>query len=242
LAGLQDSLVQNNIIYGNFNHGIALWDNGNTYDEASVKPGPAHAGEVTGPEVLPIWGCSKNVIRQNTVLMNALGRSALLLNNGSWGNMVRNNILINDQEDSLEVSNTSTYQLDSGYNILNTLQYVGISAHSLRYVVGASSATNASPFKSTEMAPELKKLAIHLDENNHSVSGITRGRIAKEFVRYGEQPWVIIVGEAWRLNPDRPDFHPKPDSTLLFAAGTETQKSKTNLAGEPRKRANIGAY
>jgi hypothetical protein len=242
LAGLQDSLIQNNLIYGNFNHGIALWDNGNPYDEASVKPGPSHPSEVTGPEVLSIWGCFNNVIRDNTVLMNNPGRSALLLNNGSWGNLVRNNILINDQQNSLEVSNTSIYRLDSGFNVLNTVQYVGISAHSIPYVVGAKSASNASPFKSSEMAPELKKLATNLDEANHSVTGITRERIAKEFVNYNEQPWVIVEGETWKLNPSRPDFHPRPDSQLLYGAGTKKQNSKTNLAGESRGRANIGAY
>ncbi len=41
LAGLQDSLIQNNLIYGNFNHGIAQWDDANPYDSAYVDPGPS---------------------------------------------------------------------------------------------------------------------------------------------------------------------------------------------------------
>src|SRR6185312_697335 len=41
LAGLQDSLVQNNLIYGNFAHGIAEWDNDNPFDHAAATDGPA---------------------------------------------------------------------------------------------------------------------------------------------------------------------------------------------------------
>ena len=85
LAGLQDSLIQNNLIYGNLNHGIAQWDNDNPFDAAYAEPGPQTAGAVTGPDDLPLWGCHGNVIRNNTVLMANAGRAALQALHGSWG-------------------------------------------------------------------------------------------------------------------------------------------------------------
>lgn len=242
LAGLQDSLIQNNLIYGNFNHGIALWDNGNSYDAFAVLPGPASAEEVSGPSALPVWGCQRNVIRNNTVLMNNSGRSALLLNNGSWGNLVRNNILINDQRNSLEVSNTSIYKLDSGFNVLNTTQYVGVSAHSRPWVIEPGSKVANSPYTGSDMPPSLKRLALNLDEANHSAAGLTREEISGQFIRYSEEPWVIIEGETWRLNPARPDFSPKPGSPLLAGTADRKQLPARNVAGELRRNANIGAY
>lgn len=242
LAGLQDSLIQNNLIYGNFNHGIALWDNGNPYDASTVLPGPAAAEQVRGPSVLPFWGCQRNVIRNNTVLMNNSGRSALLLNNGSWGNLVRNNILINDQPNSLEVSNTSIYKLDSGFNVLNTVKYVGVSAHSRPWEIDPGSKQVISPFVASDMQPSLKQLALHLDDGNHSVTGLTRERISKQFLRDGEEPWVIMEGATWRLNPARPDFRPRPASSLFVGTADKRQWPQRNLAGEIRRSPDIGAY
>jgi hypothetical protein len=46
LAGLQDSLVQNNLVYGNLNHGIAQWD------EAAVAP---WQGRVVGSVSVVLW-------------------------------------------------------------------------------------------------------------------------------------------------------------------------------------------
>jgi hypothetical protein len=227
LAGLQDSLIQNNLIYGNFNHGIALWDNGNSYDASAVLPGPSSPEQAQDPASLPFWGCQ---------------RDALLLNNGSWGNIVRNNILINDQPTSLEVTATSIYRLDSGFNVLNTIHYVGISAHSLPWVIQPGSKTVTSPFSETEMLPSLKQIALHLDENNHSRVGFNREGIAKEFLNYNEEPWIVVKDGMWRLNPARPDFHPRPGSTLLTQTADQKQLPPLNVAGEQRQTPSVGAY
>jgi len=242
LAGLQDSLIQNNLIYGNFNHGIALWDNGNPYDASAVLPGPSSPEQASDPASLPFWGCQRNVIRNNTVLLDAKGRSALLLNNGSWGNVVRNNILINDQPNSLEVTATSIYRLDSGFNVLNTIHYVGVSAHSLPWVIQPGSNAVTSPFSETEMLPALKPLALNLDENNHSRVGLSREGVAKEFLKYNEEPWIVIEDGMWRLNPARPDFHPRSGSTLLTDSVDQKQLPQRNVAGERRKTPSVGAY
>jgi hypothetical protein len=216
LAGLSDSLIQNNLLYGNFNHGIAQWDDANPYDSAWAEPGPRGPGDVKGPDDLPLWGCHRNLIRGNTVLMSNAGRAALQFRNGSWGGRARNNILLNDAGASIEVFNTSIYRLDSGFNVAGKVSYTG-------------------------MPESLKGLAIGLDEGNHSALGLTRDTLAAEFVRYGEEPWVLIEGSWWRLNPSRPDFRPRPGGRLLAGRGDRHELPPRDLSGRRRLEADIGA-
>jgi hypothetical protein len=217
LAGLQDSLIQNNLIYGNFNHGIAQWDDANPYDADYVEPGPRTPEQVRGPDDLPLWGCHSNVIRSNTVLMNNHGRAAMQCRNGSWGTVMRNNIFINDQPESVEIFNTSIWKLDSRYNVINTLTYRGISE-------------------------ALKALASAVPEGPKTIGGITRAKLAPEFVRSGDEPWVIIEGNWWRLNPARPDFHPRADSKLLANNGDVNALPRYDLSGGMRQETSIGAF
>jgi len=216
LAGLQESLIQNNLIYGNFNHGIAQWDDANPYDESYVEPGPQSPADVKGPEDLPLWGCHSNIIRNNTVLMNNKGRAAMQARNGSWGTVMRNNIFINDQPFSIEIFNTSILRLDARFNVINTSGY-------------------------PEMPDALKVLATALPEGPSMRSGITREKVAGEFVRYGEEPWVIIEGNWWRLNPNRPDFRPRADSKLLAHRGDTGELPPRDLMGSVRRGPSIGA-
>ncbi|MFN2531352.1 MAG: right-handed parallel beta-helix repeat-containing protein [Pyrinomonadaceae bacterium] len=216
LAGLQDSLIQNNLIYGNFNHGIAQWDDANPYDEKYVDPGPLTPEQVRGPADLPLWGCHSNLIRNNTVLMNNKGRAAMQCRNGSWGAVMRNNIFINDQPSSIEIFNTSIFKLDARFNVINSLSY-------------------------TDMPAALKRLAVVLPEGLDTITGVTRDRIAKEFVRYSAQPWVVIEGNWWRLNPNRPDFRPKLNSPLLSRRGDATQLPPHDLYGRKTRQPFIGA-
>lgn len=216
LAGLQESLIQNNLIYGNFNHGIAQWDDANPYDATYVDPGPSAPNQVKGPNDLPLWGCQRNVIRNNTVLMNNPERAAMQCRNGSWGTKMGNNIFINDQPSSVEVFNTSIYRLDSDFGVINTLSYPGV--------------------------PEaLKSLAARLPEGPQTIAGVTQERAAKEFVRYSNEPWVVLDGKWWRLNPNRPDFRPRADSKLFADWGDSAELPKKDLSGRERKSASIGA-
>jgi hypothetical protein len=217
LAGLQDSLIQNNLIYDNRNHGIAEWNDANPYDQAAVEPGPTSPDQVKGPDDLPLWGCHGNLVRNNTVLMNNPDRAAMQARNGSWGTKMRNNIFINDQPSSIEVFNTSIYRLDSSFNVVNTISYSG-------------------------MPDALKALAINLPEGQHTISGITQERAAKEFVRYGNEPWVKIEGKWWRLNPARPDFRPRADSKLFTNWGDPKELPARDLSGHQRNVLSIGAY
>lgn len=226
LAGLQDSLIQNNLIYNNLNHGIAQWNDQNPYDEAYVDPGPTSPEQVKGPDDLPLWGCHGNLVRNNTVLMNNPGRAAMQSRNGSWGTKMRNNIFINDQPNSIEIYNTSIYRLDSAFNVVNTIAY--------------RSSTGGDNFK--DMPGNLKLLAIQLPEGPNTITGITCEKAAKEFVRYGKEPWVIIEGKWWRLNPNRPDFHPRADSKLFANWGDSKELPDKDLEGGKRTHASIGAF
>jgi hypothetical protein len=217
LAGLQDSLVQNNLIYGNWNHGIAQWNDQNPYDQSYVEPGPTSPDQVKSPGDLPLFGCHGNVVRNNTVLMSNVERAAMQSRNGSWGTKMRNNIFINDQASSIEIYNTSIYRLDSTFNVVNAVSYTG-------------------------MPDSLKSLAIHLPEGQQTITGITQERAAGEFLRYGNEPWVIIEGKWWRLNPNRPDFRPRADSKLFANWGDANELPEHDLSGRKRLGPSIGAY
>jgi hypothetical protein len=216
LAGLQDSLIQNNLIYGNLNHGIAQWDDGNPYDKAYVKPGPQSPGEVTKPADLPMWGCHGNLIRNNTVLMANPERAAMQCRNGSWGTQMYNNIFINDEPSSIEIFNTSIYRLQAAFNVFRAVSY-------------------------PDVAESLRSLAVNLPEGRLNVGGITLKEAAAQFMRYGEEPWVIVSATWWQLNPNRPDFRPKAGSTLFARRGDAKELPPRDGLGKRRKKPSLGA-
>jgi hypothetical protein len=217
LAGLSDSLIQNNLVYGNLAHGIAQWDNANPYDKVLEEPGPRAPAEVKGPASLPAFGCHANVIRGNTVIMANKDRAALQAVHGSWGTSISNNVLINDEPTSVEVSNTGIYKVAFGPNVVNAVSF-------------------------TRGAEALGPLAAALPDPARTVTGVTRARFAAEVARYGEEPWIILEGHWWRLNPDRPDFHPKKGSPLLAGKGDPAQEPARDLDGAARTSADIGAF
>ena len=232
LAALQDSLIQNNLIYNNANHGIGEWDNATPFNPRHVADAPDTPEEARDKATLPQWGCRGNRIRNNTVLLDNPTRFAMGFLNGSWGNRVRNNVLVNANGTSMEVTSTGILDLDSGYNVAGDVRFLSISGHSW-----------PRPGKPGGPMPEsLKGLARKLDATNHSTLGVTRERIAAEFVRPGNEPWVIFENGWWRLNPDRPDFHPKPGSTLLSGRGDPTDLPPVDLSGEPRRSPDVGAF
>jgi len=216
LAGLQDSLIQNNLIYGNYNHGIAQWGDANPYDRRFVEPGPTTPSQVQGPLDLPLWGCHGNLIRNNTVLMSNEGRAAMQCRDGSWGTKMRNNIFINDKPSSIEIDNTSIYRLDSTYSVVNTVSYL-------------------------DMQDGLKLLAINLPEGPKTLSGVTQEQAASQFAHANTEPWVIIEGKWWRLNPNRPNFRTKSNS-MFSHWGDASQLRREDLAGHRRTVPSIGAF
>jgi hypothetical protein len=217
LAGVRESLIQNNLIYGNLSSGIVEWDNNNPFDAAQVNPGPKAPAEVTGPEALPIFGCFSNVIRNNTVVMSARGRPALLVGNGSWGTRARNNVFINDAAASIEITSTSIWRFDGARNVLGSINYDG--------------ATRA-----------LLSLALSLPDERGSTLGVSRTRLAAQLAKDGEEPWVLLENGWWKLNPKRPDFRPRAGASMLVGRGDPREMPKTDLGGKKRQAADIGAF
>jgi hypothetical protein len=218
LAGVRESLVQNNLVYGNLASGIVEWNNANPYDAAQDKPGPKTPADVTGPEVLGLFGCFNNVVRNNTVLTAVKGRPALLAGNGSWGTRAYNNVLVNDETPSIELLNTSIWRFDGCHNVLNRVNYEGPAA-------------------------ALKSLAIHLPDDNHSITLVTRSFLASSFVSPNDrEPWVVEEGGWWKLNPKRPDFHPKAGAGLLSGKADSRNMPKHDLEGKRRSSSDIGAF
>jgi hypothetical protein len=191
------------------------WDNANPFDKAYVQPGPRSPEQVSGPEALPLWGCRNNLIRNNTVLMSNSGRAALQCGNGSWGCRLRNNVFINDGAASIEVLNTSIYRFDATHNVVSQIRY-------------------------GTMPAALKSLAASLPETR-AVVGITRARFAAEVVRSGEEPWGVVEGSWWKLNPSRPDFRPRWTSKMLLGQGDPSETPARDLLGEKRGSADLGA-
>jgi hypothetical protein len=217
LAGVRESLIQNNVVYGNLSSGIVEWDNANPFDAAQVNPGPRTPADVNGPEALPIFGCFSNVIRNNTVLMSVRGRPALLIGNGSWGSRVRNNILINDGGPAIEITSTGIWRFDGARNVLGSVSYEGA-------------------------ASGLKSLALSLPEESGSVVGAGRARLAPLFVKDSDEPWVVIEGGYWKLNPKRPNFRPKSGASVLAGRGDPREIPRADLDGKKRQAADIGAF
>ncbi|MEO7331179.1 MAG: right-handed parallel beta-helix repeat-containing protein [Minicystis sp.] len=215
LAGVRESLIQNNLVYGNDSSGIVEWDNGNPYDAPLVSPGPKSAAELA--ENLPLFGCFANVIRNNTVLTQTKGRPALLVGNGSWSNRVYNNILINETKPSINLFPTGIWRFDGSHNVLNTVSYEG-------------NATN------------LKGMAQNLPDGPGSALGVTHAQLAPQFVRGTLEPWVLLEKSWWKLNPKRPDFRPRAKALHLAGKGDPRELPKTDLEGHARAAADIGAY
>ena len=99
LASVRDSLIDNNLMYGNHAGGIAALDNGK------------------GDQ----WGSKNNEYYNNTVHMPTDGRWAINLKNGCTGCEVFNNILIHasSSRGGVEIDTSSLTGFSSDYNILN---------------------------------------------------------------------------------------------------------------------------
>ena len=101
LASLRNSVVRNNLIYGNFAAGIACWDN--AYSE---EKGLASSD----------FGCQNVRIVNNTLVDESGGRGSLIISRDARNLLVFNNIIIRDRFDAYEISFNSSEGLVSGYN------------------------------------------------------------------------------------------------------------------------------
>jgi hypothetical protein len=99
LAGVEDSIFRNNLIYGApLTGGIANWDDsfGNSF------------------------GCKRNVYYNNLIDCRHCDRHALSFRNGSIGNSFMNNIIITGSKDAIAVDSESNQNLTIDYNLYFT--------------------------------------------------------------------------------------------------------------------------
>lgn len=103
MDGVQDSRIENNLLYGNHASGISLY----RIDGAA--------------------GSSGNVVVNNTIHQAADGRWALNIQNGSTGNAVLNNILVTEHDDrgAIDISADSLPGLVSDYNAVVSRFHIG---------------------------------------------------------------------------------------------------------------------
>jgi hypothetical protein len=96
MDGVQNSRIENNLLYNNHASGISLY---------SIDGG---------------GGSSSNIVANNTVLEANNGRWALNIQQGSTGNTVRNNILLNDHptRGAIDISSDSLPGFTSDYNVV----------------------------------------------------------------------------------------------------------------------------
>ncbi|MFO0760490.1 MAG: right-handed parallel beta-helix repeat-containing protein [Byssovorax sp.] len=215
LAGVRESLIQNNLIYANHSSGIVEWDNGNPYDAPLVDPGPSSEEELT--EALPLFGCFGNLIRNNTVFTKTKGRPALMVGNGSFGTRAYNNILINDIRPSIAFYPTGIWRFDGSHNVINTVSFEGT-------------------------AQKLAGLATLLPGEGNGAIKVKWEDLEEEVMRANVEPWVLFEKGWWKLNKRRPLFRPKSTSETLAGTGDPRELPPKDIEGRVRQAADIGCY
>ena len=101
LASVQNSIIRNNLMYGNFAAGITCWD------DAYAEDMGLDSSE---------FGCQNVTIVNNTMVDEEGNRGALILNNDARNMTVANNIMIRDRFDTYEIANRSGRGLNSSNN------------------------------------------------------------------------------------------------------------------------------
>lgn len=191
LASFRDSMVRNNLIYGNDAASIACWDN--AYAE---EKGLASSQ----------FGCHNVWITNNTMVDETGNRGALIINRDARDMQIYNNIIVRDRYDAYEVATNSGSGLRSSNN------------YYFEQYIEESSGFNG-------------------DEN--SVTGFTITDALSQFVNASFESWVIEDGNRYQLNPNRPDYHLRPDS-ILVAGGNTTYGSGLDAFGDTHQN-EIGA-
>jgi hypothetical protein len=158
------------------------------------------------------FGCQNVRIVNNTMVDETGGRGSLIINRDARDMTVVNNIIIRDRFDAYEVAERSG--------------------------TGLRSAANAYSALSIEDSPGTALL--DTDPASGSVTGFSVQDGLANFIAPGFAPWVLLDDPWPVLNPDRPDYHLRPDSAWGVMAHPESSPS-LDLNGDPRTGAEIGA-
>jgi hypothetical protein len=106
LAALRNSIVRNNLIYGNLAGGIACWDN--AYAEEKGLPASD-------------FGCQDVTIAHNTIVDEGGNRGAVLINQDARQISLLNNIVLRNRDDAVEIAARSGEGVQLGGNIITAL-------------------------------------------------------------------------------------------------------------------------
>lgn len=120
---ISNAVVESNLIYGNGQGGGGSGINMDGVRDSLIRNNLIYASHASGISLYRIDGgepSSGNRVLNNTVLVAADGRWALNIQDGSSGNIVRNNILWNahGSRGSIDISANSLPGFDSDYNVV----------------------------------------------------------------------------------------------------------------------------
>lgn len=198
LASVRQSVIRNNLAYGNLAGSITCWDN-------------AYADDKGLPN--SVFGCATVTVVNNTVVEESGNRSAVVFMNDARSMTVYNNIIVRERSDAYEISARSGTDLRSGANYYYALDLIN------------------SP----------GKIIIDTDAGSGSITNFTISEALANFVSPNTNEWVLLGGAWPQLNPNRPDFHPLPNSILAQMANL-TYMPATDIDGDVRSAPVIGAY
>ncbi len=135
------------------------------------------------------FGCQAVEISHNTLVDESGGRGSLILNQDARDMVVMNNIIIRDRFDAYEITGRSGQGLMSRANAY-----------------------------SAQVVDESPGIAVGDDDpSSGSITGFSVADGLANFVAPGFAPWVNLDSPWPVLNPDRPDYHLRPDSPWLAA-------------------------
>lgn len=120
---ISNAVVEANLIYGNGQGGGGSGINMDGVRDSLIRNNLIHASHASGISLYRIDGgqpSSGNRVLANTVLVASDGRWALNIQDGSGGNIVRNNILWNahGSRGSIDISANSLAGFNSDYNVV----------------------------------------------------------------------------------------------------------------------------
>jgi hypothetical protein len=135
------------------------------------------------------FGCQTVEISSNTLVDESGGRGSLILNQDARAMVVINNIIIRDRFDAYEIT--------------------GRSGQGLMSMANAYSAQSIDESPGVAFGDD--------DPSSGSITGFSVAEGLANFVAPGFAPWLNLDGPWPVLNPDRPDYHLRPDSPWLSA-------------------------
>ncbi|MBK8943514.1 MAG: right-handed parallel beta-helix repeat-containing protein [Polyangiaceae bacterium] len=213
-AVICESLIQNNLAYGNYAGGLVLWDNKNPYDNELTDDPPTSPAEWV-PDKKPLFGSRDNLVRNNTFFNEASPRAAIQVRHGSFGNRFFSNVALHGTGPGMWVTPDSLERLEARGNVMGSIQTDGAS-------------------------PEMLKLATLMPAQGSTVN-VAFDDVKRAMVAPSLERWIVLEGGWWKAAPKRPDFRPKEPGGF-FKPGGPAAIVPLDQAGRKRGADIPGAF